>query len=429
MRKRILSLILILTLVAALLGGCQTAPPAETQEPLTDPEVDPMAQTKVDKLFENLKEDDPQYFRKLAEFAVADVLDHFWDFENNHVLPTWNGLPAKDTDYDWRGSFWETGQCVYGIYDMWLVTGNSYYENLLQGEAAFIKKYFTVEELTTAGGNENWATDDCFWNCMLYLIMYDVTGDNWFINVTSGLLDSAMERWYDDVTGGGMYYKDNVDRKSMYEMGAAISWMRLWQITGEQRYYDLATASYEWMYNSCGAGRDDGLYFCEINAYGGIGGTTDIHEAGSSSFLTANMGMAAMSVMMYNLTNDQKYLDRAYKTCEGLLKYYNDGGVLLDDRDGWTNGAYASYFASYVLSLDGTDEIRALCQATAKSVILNDRTPDGYYGATWKGPAEGSMSLWWCGGTIPQQSATTGTAVSMVTSQAIWEAGIKDYVR
>ena len=418
--KKIISLLLAGVMLICSLSGCGEAAVTEG---------DPLPLTKIDILNSKIDANASDYYLQLAKFATDDVIANFWDFEENHMKRYHSGVPVT-RDVDSRGATWETAQCVYGIYDMWVVTGDEYYENLLSGEAKFFRDNFTAEELVIAGGNTNWATDDCFWNCMLYLIFYEVTGDKWFIDVTSGLLDSCNERWGDDVAGGGMWYSDDRTAKSLYEVGAAISWFRLWEITGEQRYYDLAYASYNWMYTCLGSNRDDGLYFCSANEYGPVGGASSIAEAGSASFLTANMGMAALAVMFYEATGEQQYLDRAYAVCDGLPLYYDDEGVLLDDRDAWTNGAFATYFASRVLTLpDVNEQTLALCKATATSVVYNDRTPDGYYGGTWKGPSEGSLSIWYCGGSVATQAATTGTAVSMVTSMAVYEAGIKNFVR
>ena len=229
--------------------------------------------------------------------------------------------------------------------------------------------------------------------------------------------------------GGGLWYKDGVDYKSLYEAGIALDDLRLWEITGEQRFYDRSLQSYTWIQDCLG--REDGLYFCEANSAGPVGefSPDKIHEGGSCSFLAGNMAMASLSAKFYKLTNDQTYLDRAYKTTEGLLQYYNNNGVLLNDRDAWTDGNFTAFYVSSVLSLPDTEKMQSLLKATAVSIVTNDRTPDGYYGGTWNGPTEGAEAIWTTGGSIPQQTMTSGSTVMIVVGAAMLEAGIDDYVR
>jgi hypothetical protein len=62
--------------------------------------------------------------------------------------------------------------------------------------------------------------------------------------------------------------------------------------------------------------------------------------------------------------------------------------VFLNDRDGWSDGIFAQNFAYDVLSLAGVDPsgvFKAAFINTAQSII-NQRTPDGFYGAGWSGP-------------------------------------------
>lgn len=208
---------------------------------------------------------------------------------------------------------------VFGLYDVWRLTGDEQYYELLTAEAKYFRESFTEEELEDAGWLINLWSDDCAWNALLYLSFYSVTGDEWFVDWAIGLLDRVNERWYDEELND-IRYRDGVDFMSSYEVGIAWSWLQLWEITGEQRFYDLALRSYEGMHDRLGW--DNGLYAVEANAHFKIGEQSEICEAGSSSFLSGNLGMAALSAKFYRLTGEQEYLDRVYKTNEGLLQYY-----------------------------------------------------------------------------------------------------------
>ena len=383
-------------------------------------------QNPMKNLLETIQPEDEGYYLAIAKQAVADMLSNFWtgDTQTGKILPTWEGYPTK---YDWRGSIWETAMLVFEIYDMWKLTGDDYYFDLLTAEAKFFRENFTEDELEAAGELFHWASDDCAWNAQMYLVYYAVTGDEWFVDRAIGLLDKTNERWYNEELGG-LYYRDDVDFMSLYEVGIAMAWLRLWEITGQQRFYDLALRSYEGMHDRLI--RDDGIYFIEANveAPRGYDRPGDIHMAGSVSFLTGNMGMAALAAKFYRITGEQEYLDRVYAVNEGMPRYYDADGILLNDRDAWTNGVYAAYYAAEVLSLPDTEAMQQLLKNTAVSIVNNARTVDGYYGGRWGGPADGAEGVWGAN-SAPQQSMTTGTSVLMVVAAAILEAGFESYIR
>ena len=368
---------------------------------------------------------DPTPYKTMATQAVADLLSHWWvgTARSGHLLPTISGYHRTDHP----GQIWNTAMLIFPIYDLWFLTGDDQYRQLLLAEAQWFKEYYTLEDLEIAGeGPSHPWSDDCAWSALAYLTLYNVTEDSWFLDRAINLLDSVMDRWYNEEKDF-LYYRDDVDVMSYYESGMALAWLRIWEITGEQRFYDLSLASYNRVQKNLG--RDDGLYYCEATVYWATGNKDAIGEAGSSSALAGNMCMAALSAKFYKITGDQTYLDRVYLTNQGLLKYYDKDGVLLNDRDAWTNATFAGIYVSEVLSLPDTAEMQALIFGTAHSIFRNARTDDGYYGGSWQGPAEGPTSIWYLKGSVPQQSITSGTSIMMITAAALLEAGITDLNR
>lgn len=422
MTKILFAALLMLSLLLSACGGTQ----ADIDESIGD---SPMPKTKMQALLASSSPDADNHYRGIAELAVSDLIHNFWqgDAQTGYLRPTWQGLPEDLADE--RGAIWEAAEVLFNIYDMWVLTGDKSYKDYMIAEANYFKTAFEAEDLEEAGALLHTASDDCAWHAMLYLNFHTVTGDEWFVERAINLLDNAYARWHDDAIGGGLWYRDDSDAKSLYEAGIALDWLRIWEITGEQRFYDLALESYEWLHTALG--RDDGLYFCETTEVGPRGEFTPdaINEAGSCSFLGGNMCMAALSAKFYEITGAQAYLDRVYATNAGILRYYNRNGVLLNDRDAWTNGTFTSFYVSEVLSLPDTQEMQELLQATADSIAQNARTADGYYGGSWQGPADGAGSVWASGGSIPQQTMTSGSTVAILVGAALLEAGIDDYVR
>lgn len=412
MRQRILGCLLAAAILLAALSGCTEAP--DDASPSLSPDI--------------TQGRDVDYFKNMAVSAVDDVIKNWWDGDaaagTGHIKFANQGFHKEGMTVA-NTCPWETSMIYACIYDMWFLTGSEYYKNLLLAEAA-VYRALDEETLEFASGNYNWAVDDCSWNVIMYLSFYHLTQDAWFLDRAIGLLDSVMDRWYNEEKDF-LYYRDDIDYMSYYEAGLALSWLRIWDITEEQRYYDLALGAYNRIQEHLG--RDDGLYYCEATVFWPTGNKDAIGEAGSSSALAGNMCMAALSAKLYKITGDQTYLDRVYLTNQGLLKYYNKDGVLLNDRDAWTNATFAAFYVSEVLSLPDTEEMQTLIYDTAVSIYNNARTADGYYGGSWSGPAEGNRSIWYIKGSTPQQCMTTGTSVMMITAAALLEAGIDDYLR
>jgi len=116
-------------------------------------------------------------------------------------------------------------------------------------------------------GREHTASDDAGWSAMIYLDAYRATGDEVAPNRAKAIVDNAYARWME---------------------GHLL--------------------------------RSDNLYWCGYDASGPVGANrpNDIHEAGSVSFLGGNMGMGVIHAMLFQLTGDDKYRQRAVRTTAAL---------------------------------------------------------------------------------------------------------------
>ena len=380
----------------------------------------------VERIYEENKGTNTLYLN-LAKLAVGDNINHFWygDSETGHMHPTHDGY--KYSNPEQIGPIWETAMAMYGIYDLWVITKDDYYKKYLLAEANYYKN-LAKDDPTRLEDPVGWpgpATDDNAWACMMFLTFYEVTEDTWFTDRVANLLDNCVERWYDPELGA-MYYKDGVDYMSLYETGMTLSWLRLYEITENTKYYDLALRSYNGLHTALYSATE-GLYFCEASKYWPLGDMKSIGEGGSSSFIAGNMAMASIAAKLYKMTNDEKYLTRIQKINAGILKRYYKDGYLLADRDAWTNGTFAAYYAGNVLTLPGTEDMQKALLSNADSIMKNARTEDGYYDGSWQGPA--GKTVWSTKGSLPQQITTSGSTTSMVTAAAILEAKIDGFTR
>lgn len=192
MKRRFACCLLAAVMLLAILSGCTKAP-EDTSTGASEGRGD-------------------DYFRNMAVSAVDDVIKNWWDGDaaagTGHIKFASHGFHEEGMTVSGTCP-WETSMIYACIYDMWFLTGDEYYKNLLLSEAAVYRE-LDEKTLEYASGNYNWASDDCSWNAIMYLSFYNMTQDSWFLDRAIGLLDSVMERWYNEEKDF-LYYKDDVD--------------------------------------------------------------------------------------------------------------------------------------------------------------------------------------------------------------------------
>jgi len=364
-----------------------------------------------------------RHFATMADAAVGDLLGHFWigDARSGHIVNTWKGYATPPLP-DERGALWERAM-LYLTLDNWAqATNDPTMQQRLQADWNHTKSAYRPQQLKACGHDSgtNWAADDAGWSALMYLAAYRATHDPAALACSRGLVDAAFTRWMDDRLGGGMWYSDARQSKSLYAVALVLAALRLSELTGEQAFADRARRCYDWMESHLL--RDDGLYWCDYELPGPKGANRphDIHEASSVVFLGGAMGMGVIHARLFHTTGEDKYRQRALRTAEAVAQHLaTTEGILLNDRDAWVNGIFAGDWVREVLSLPGMGPRHyALLARTAESIYANARTPAGYYGGSWSGPAEGECSRWFKIGSKPGQLMTSTNSVNLIIAAA-----------
>ena len=365
-----------------------------------------------------------EHYCDQATKAMGDLLNHFWTGspDTGHITGTSHGMPATDPRHE-RGILWEKAMLYIPMAGLWRATGDETLLRRLKADWRYTKEKFTAKELEACGqaSGTNWAADDAGWSALMYLAAYDVTADVEALARAQGLVRASFEHWMDDELGGGMWYSDKHESKSLYQTALVQAALRIHALTGDDWFRDRAMKCYTWMETHLL--REDGLYWCDYKPDGPAGHKrpNDIHEAGSVVFLGGNMGMGVIHAHLFRNTREDTYRVRALRSADALLKHMTTTeGVFLDDRDAWTNGAFACDWAREVLSLPGVDDRhRSAMQKTADSIFSKARTQSGFFGGSWSGPAEGEGSVWWRKKSVPEQIMTSASAFSMIVAACI----------
>lgn len=368
----------------------------------------------------------PDHYTAQAETAVDDLLAHFWTggLKQGCIVPTSHGYPlsgpAPAGPAQPRGGLWERAMMIFALDALDRASGDPTIAQRLQTEWTRLKNLYTPEELEAAGGPLHPACDDSGWDALLYLTLYRHSGDRDALDRAKGLVNNAFRRWLDGELGGGLWYNNQRQAKSLYAAAVVIAALSAAEASGDAAMKDKALGCYQWMESNLL--RPDGIYWADRGRQGPLGHDDPgrIAEAGSVTFLAGNMAMGILHARLFRLTGDKQYLQRALRTAEGIARKLTAGGIYLNDRDAWANGTFAGDWARDVLSLPGIDLAhRALLRRTADSIYRNARTSRGYYGGSWGGPAEGPGSRWCVNGSRPEQIMTSSSSALMIVAAAL----------
>jgi hypothetical protein len=206
---------------------------------------------------------------------------------------------------------------------------------------------------------------------------------------------------------------DRTPVKSIYCVGLILAELDYYAITKgtdkedaelHQRTLDL----YEWVeehlarngektWNGQKVDLCDYLYYCDFADFRSTTGTYNpwgwddpynITENSSCCALFGVTGMAVVHKRLYDLTGEDKYLERAVNCANALVNTkYNASGTILNDRDAWTDCAYMGFFVREVLPLEGVDSrLGTMLIKTAVAIMKNAYDEETtYYGADWTG--------------------------------------------
>ena len=390
--------------------------------------------------------------------AQEDLYRNFWDGEDNHLSTTWHGYVGEDR----QDMIWDHGIAIFDMYTLYLALedGSAEKQELYHrfaGEWEHLKNSFTREQMTgNFGVQPNIAIDDTGWGAMVYLIMYQVLGEEECLTLARDCVRNAYDHFKDGEVGNGLWYtaaggSDPANRfKSMSYVGVLYAALEYTRLSGDDCLMADSLALYHWTeenmlrsgtknYNNALAdGRgitvtaDDNLYWMDYNV-GRTGRTIvngpdgalvpdQVAEASSVSCLFANMAMGAIHADLYALTGEQVYLDNALRTVRALndSDLYSQNGAYVNDRDAWANAMFAGPWVSQVLTLPGvTQADYDRIFITADHILVNARTEDGYYKGGWSGGTA------WDAHADPRQIMTTATTVNMLTAAALLERLIR----
>ena len=371
-------------------------------------------------------------YETLAETSYNDLIKNFWvagGIDTGYIMPTYNGytgskLDGSDLIMD-RGAIWERGIMLFALDGYYKATKDETARKRIVNEWNRLKKIYTKEELVEAGGRYHPACDDTGWDSMLYQIFYDYTKDPYAIEIAKELVKNGYDLWHSSDLGGGIWYNNSKEWKSLYQVGVINASLNIYKLTKDKEFLAIAEECYNW--NEKTLLREDGLYWNDYDKEGPMlkDRYDDIFEGGSVTCFMGNMGMTVAHIRFYDITGDKQYLDRALRTAEGIEKKHTKDGVYFNDRDPWANASFVNAWTLEVLPLEQFKKYKQTLLNTAVSIFEHARLDGGYYGPNWSSKNSTPESFAISRGFRPNQIMTSATTANVVMAAALADITIK----
>lgn len=179
--------------------------------------------------------------------------------------------------------------------------------------------------------------DDNEWIAIALMDAYARTHKKQYLE-TSKMIYRFLLTGHDQVAGGGFYWEEgNLKGKNTCSNGPGVLVaLRLYRATNDKAYLDTAISVYNWTKKNLLSPK--GIYYDAIKLPS---------LKVDSALYTYNAGaMLQSGVILYNITQDKKYLADAVNVADGAEKYFYRNGKLPGNY--WFNAVLArGYFELY----------------------------------------------------------------------------------
>jgi hypothetical protein len=410
--------------------------------------------------------------------VIRDLQNHWWDptYKIPRIRPTRGGnATASSFDVGTTStrtstpSFWQMAQFANVQYWEWKITHSPVMRAEIVSQWNYIRSVFSDAALSSGArsfGIVN-VSDDAAWELNYLVQVHEVTNDPRALDDAVALLHNVLERFADPNAAGveygslraspyGILYATPSDDpghqgvSTTYEIMLADSALYIYQQIHNHDFLNYAIGTFDWTRKYLKHAKR-GYYYCKLNIRPTINGARNRHYLvpvgdyygppvrGLSSSYSGTMAMAVAAARLYRITGEQQYPSEAQNIVSAYLRrdaFLRPGNLFVNERDAWTDGHWAPYFADEVLTLLGVDS-NGLWQTALRNTalsIISQRTSDGFYSADWSGPElnTNDKTMTWAeqarrgkgsggGMALPQQIMTSSDAAAMVTAAELVE--------
>lgn len=265
-------------------------------------------------------------YKQRSELIFESIYNHYWSNKVNLFMGSYPNLintpqEATTPKHGVHAYLWGHG-AVFSAYNMILQHTANYDEFKAKYED---KMKVSLDQYYAATRNpQGYACfvfdsderlyDDAIWVGIDLVELYDKTQDDWY-------LDRAKKVWSfimtgkDNALGGGIYWgEDGTNRETKNTCSnapAVVLALKLYETTKDETYLNTGKEIYEWVKSKL---KDtDNLYWDSIKLDGTISTTKFSYNSGQ---------MLQAGVLLYNATQEAKYMDEAKAVAEASYNYF-----------------------------------------------------------------------------------------------------------
>jgi uncharacterized protein YyaL (SSP411 family) len=212
--------------------------------------------------------------------------------------------------------------------------------------------------------------DDNEWLVLGFLETFEVSGEKKYLQLAEETF-AFVESGESGELGGGIYWRDKRDSKNTCSNGPAICGaVRLYQVTGEKKYLEMALRLYKWVNEHFQDG--DGLYWDTLHLDGSV-------EKTKWSYNSALMIRG--NVLLYEVTKEKKYLVEAQRIAGAAeKKWFKADGEVSDP------GKFAHLLCEAELYLGEAEGDSGRLKKVERVLgKLGEEQKDGVYPERWDG--------------------------------------------
>ena len=224
---------------------------------------------------------------------------------------------------------WPTSGMFSALNALQKTTGDKKYENMIESVILpGLECYFDslrvpgcYQSYLTESGKSDRFYDDNLWLGLDFLDLYEQTGNDAYLASARNIWN-FIESGCDSILGGGVYWceQKKESKNTCSNAPAAVLALRLYSLTKEKHFFRMGQDLYYWTKKNL-QDPADFLYFDNITLDGSVNRTKFQYNAGQ---------MLQASVLLYNLTKENLYLEEAQRLASACGQYFFEDFVAED---------------------------------------------------------------------------------------------------
>ncbi|GHO67929.1 hydrolase [Ktedonobacter sp. SOSP1-52] len=311
--------------------------------------------------------------RAIASYAALQK--YFYVNDGSYLYHEQYPVAATDNAYSYEWPFSQAHGATLDLSNLPGEAGRAY-RDAVNERWLGQERYWNTTGATGLPGYDSYARtpygnggdkfyDDNEWVGLASIQRYKMWGEDAVLERAKRIFALVVSGWDNDATHpapGGVFWTQapwSHDRNTVSNMPGAELGLRLYQVTGEQHYFDWAKKMYDWTNTYLLA--PNGLYWDHVDLQGNIEKTQWSYNQGVP---------VGVNVLFYQATGDATYLQRAEQIAQAALAFY--GTTNLDKQPAFFNSIFFKNLLLLQSVNHNQDYVKAM-QAYADRAWENNR--------------------------------------------------------